>query len=368
MIFKWSGDDEDQLPVPVPPLPTFETQQEVPEPQPQQQHEEEQGPIELPESEYEVVEEEIEVEGEEYPDAPVPEVPALTPGIAEGKSLESIIAQYQGANAQLQAKRAATIAMADPRAYYTSHRDPKFIANRFYDPITAWVLDNKVLTDPYLTIDWLQTQNKRKDIEYNPYIFKAAEILYQSNPMLLVNAENLWHSNRVGRVIQPLLSWIWEAALRITPSNEQGRLFIDDASLRHFQALGREIGERGNSSTFQARVAPVLKNMINIRLKELSEDTSRTPEEKATDKKTLKQWAAQINRINRNINMKKQSALRSLLSLAKIATVLDVKGEHELASELDSILSEAADPKLFVDKRPEEERKKDRTDPTRSIC
>lgn len=379
MIFKWSA-DEDNLPVPPPPIPVFDDREPAfpQQPEPQQQ-EMQQEPEEPEEVEEEVAGEDIsDVPGVEFPDAPAPEVAALTPGSAENRDLASIIESYEG-NDRIKATRAAAVAQADPKAYYKSHR-LRYPKDRFYDPITAWVLDNQVIPNTDLAIDWLETQNKRAEVEFYPYVHHAFATLLQEDPLRLLAAENVWKGSKVGNISTPYLPALWEASLRVAEPNEQGRLFVNDDVLFKLQALGRELGRRGHPEFFQNRALPVLETMIDLRLDELKRDTSRSPMEKRTDLMTFKQWRNQLNQINRRIEMEKNAGVRALMQLAKVATILDVKGEYELASELDSLLTQAAEkpslrdlmqqfeeayknnPRYFVDKRTKEERDKDPTE------
>lgn len=350
LIFKLSEEDDlpidvpDSLPVPRPSLPTFNDEDlEELGPEDYEEVEQEEPTFEIEEGDYELEpddpKEDISgVPGVKYPPQPKPIFEALTPGVASGMRIEDIVESYSGPLSKLEFEKAAAVAKSDPKSYYLSHRY-RYVKDRAFDPITAWVLDNMIIPDKSMAIGWLETQNKRSEPAFEPYIHDAFVSLVEGDPLILLAAENVWKAGKIGNRSVGFLPALFESSLRAVGSDDSGRVMINDALSSKLQSLGREIGRRGDTEFFQNRAAPVLDSMIDLNLNRLMNDKSRSKMEKRTELGTLKQWRRQLKNINTRIDMSKEASV-ILFKLAQTAGILDQKGEYEVASQLDEILDQ----------------------------
>jgi len=356
MIFKWSGDDEDQLPVPIPPLPTFETQE----------------PVEYSGEDI------TQTPGVKYIETPSSSL-SISPTMMHELSLDDVLKTYSGSEELEDAQNAATVARRNPMAYLAG----RYMKETFYDPITGWVLDNEVMGNPERIIYFFNQYSRRTDPQFEPYIHEGAKFLIENDPLVLLDASNTWEKSGVAHSLARHLPNLFEAIVRVAESDEKGQLFAKDLNTQSkFQKLGRRIGmwaQIGDGKEteryknfFLDRVVKVLKTRIAIEMEKYKQLLDKGADPKSPMMRkfrgAVQGWRNNLGkeyikltggRSLHEANMNKGLYLKIAMRLAKVATVLDVKGQHELATELDAI---AADWERFVDLRPKEEREKDPTD------
>lgn len=386
----WATEEEDDLPVPPPPIPVFdvpqpsisvfnvpsqdEPQQEVvpeptvypePEQQPDDTFEEDgfsseqvvpQPEVQQDEEEYQ----EFEINDPGFDPPPEPESEyGLTPGEWEGRSIQEAYAETASLINQRnipenvkegekeRAKQKALLAVNQPSDYLSSLRGQVGKA-RFMDPITGWVIDNHLMKDTDSMFRWLEQQGRRTELAFRPYVHAVMDKLVHEDTQRLLANENIW--KKLGRQWQPRL---WAASLVSAPTTDGGRVFvstdpitgeqkIDDGLFRNFASLAQEILKTERDPEVRERIYKVTNNMLNMRISEGGSEVA----------KALKPARRRLEVAYKDVG----SFASTLKKLTKIANKLDALGEYDLASQVDAILAEAAEPYFFVDKRPEDER------------
>lgn len=370
MLFKWSADEMDEDTVPSIRMPEFESQEEVTQVT---------GPPEFEQQEESGGEDISTVPGVEFPEVPSSAI-QIAPGMMKGLAAEDVLDLYDNPSNKELAENSLRTAENDPIGYLSSHSS-RHMKDDFYNPITAWVLDNKIIENPDLTLRFFIQYNARSDEDFEPWVHEGIKYLIENDPLMLLGAEAMWgggaaskNLNKMTSIMAPYLPAFFEAVVRVAESDEQGQLFRKDLDTqRKFQALGRIIGRAAKFSGnermtdfFLNRVMQVLSTRIDIeqqKLKELKEKLMARGENPNKNplyskyRAMVQGWKNNLSRMH--ISLTGSSYRKSMLQLARIATTLDTRGEYELADEIDFILREAADPKYFVDLRPEEEREKD---------
>lgn len=296
----------------------------------------------------------------------------FAPGFMTGLSEEDIIALYDSPHAKQEAIDKFETIKTNPMSYINNLGDSN-LKKRFYDPITAWVLDNEVMENPERIIKYFEQHNRRQDQVFDPWVHQGIRYLVDNDPLALLGAERAWGSPRSGAAMNKVVTIMGGFLPRLFKTisgkfaDKDGDVFANDFNnQQRFQALGRKIGLNAKADAKDEISRDMFLNNVFDTLtkgRKLEEDKlresrkklssflkSRGPSPSEEDMRKAKEfntiirkrqgaiqgWKQGVAAIYRSLTGEEVHNRKAVLKvLLKVANSLDAKGEFELASEID---------------------------------